>query len=1050
MFLTRLAVHRPISTLMVSLVVVLLGVESLRRLNVDLMPEMTYPVISVTTVYEGAGPEEIETLITRPLEQVLSSIQGAEELQSSSTEGSSSIRVRFAWNANLDSAVGDMRAKIERLRAKLPDDVDPPYVRRYDIADSPIIYLGLVSDLDIIPLTRLTETIVVPQLERIDGVASVRIRGGVRREIQVDLDRQKLEALNMGVNEIVESLRSQNVNQPAGDFEQGHLNLLVRSRGEFQSLKEIENTVIRERSGAVVRLRDIAKTIDGEERRTEMTRINQTPGLLVYINKQSGANTIEVSDRVRAAMGRINASMDKAELGIRLDKSEFIRSAIDNVRESAVYGMGLAVIVLILFLGSFRSTLVIGVSMPLSVMATFVLMFFCGFTLNMVSFGGLTLGIGLLVDNSIVVLESIYRKRDEGLSSIQAALDGTAEVSSAIVASTFTTLIVFLPILFFGGSTGMILQQMAWVVSFSLVCSLLASLTLVPSMAAHWCIVDKSGDRSGVSRAIHWVVGCFHNANRTIVTIVENAYGSAVRFTLRFWAPVSFVIVALFAASIGLYPRVGTEFLPKPDEGDIRVFAQMAPGIQTEELASQAEKLESQIAERVPEIRMSAAFIGDDAEDSDDWNEFWFRLHLNPRDERIRTVEEIRKDLDKTVRVPGASVKVQVRNEMSLTRFLSDSGGDIEVEVRGHDMKTAEELAAVTAAVMKSVEGFVNVEIELADKRPEVAATIDRSKASLLGVNVSDITQTLETTIRGTIATVFREDGDEFNVRVRLRETDRSQISDVEQVGVSIPAGRVVSLRNFVTFTPADGPVSIRRRDQQRVLVVSANVEDRDLGSAVRELQSDLNRVNLPEGFTLSIAGDWEDQQRSFADLRKGFVLAVLLMYMIMASQFESLRDPLLILLTIPLAAIGVLSSLVVSETTLNVQSFIGVIMLSGIVVNNAIVLIDYMNQLRRAHPSWSLNEIAWRAAVRRFRPILMTTATTVLAMIPIAIGTGEGGELQSPMAIVVIGGLLTSTLITLVAIPICYQLFAKRAQTSSETDSVVDSEVRELATSPN
>ncbi|MCA9070217.1 MAG: efflux RND transporter permease subunit, partial [Planctomycetaceae bacterium] len=520
MFLTRMAVNRPVTTTMGCLIVAILGLQSLSKLAIDLMPDVTLPVVSITTVYQGASPEEVETVLTRPLEQELGAVQGVERLTSTSLEGSSVIRAQFAWGTNLDSAMSDMRARIERIREDLPNQIEAPYIERFDVADFPFIYLALESDLEPVELTHYAEQNVIPRLERIDGVAAVHIRGAVRREIQVALDRGKLETLNIGVDEIVTALQQQNVNQPAGYFRSGHLNLLIRSQGEFENLDTISDTVIRQENGALVRLRDVAEIKDGHEEITELTRINGQPGTMIYLNKQSGANMVAVSDRVRERLDHLNQELTKGQLSIRIDNADFIRQVIHNLRTSSLYGMALAVLVLIVFLRSFRSTLIIAVTMPLSLLATFILIFFQGFTLNIVSFGGLALGIGLLVDNSIVVLESIYRKREEGFSPEEAAIEGTREVSSAIIASTLTTLIVFLPLLFVMGMTGILLNQLAWVVSFSLLCSLLASLTLTPMLSAYW-IGELDTDHLNKSR--HWIgVAWLHRLNHWVFSAIEN------------------------------------------------------------------------------------------------------------------------------------------------------------------------------------------------------------------------------------------------------------------------------------------------------------------------------------------------------------------------------------------------------------------------------------------------------------------------------------------------------------------------------------------------
>lgn len=1023
MFLTRFAVHRPVTTVMVSLIVVLLGWTSLRNLRVDLMPDMTWPIVSVTTLYPGAGPEEIETLVTRPLEQAIGSVAGVEKLSSSSMEGSSNVRIEFAWGTDLDPAIGDIRARLERMRESLPPGVEVPFIRRYDSSDSPIVYLGLQTDLAPAKATLLVENVIAPRLERIDGVARVAVRGGTRREIHVDLDRQKLESMNMSVNEVLSALRGDNINQPAGDYEAGNLRLLVRSRGEFTGLHQIADTIVRQNSGAIVRIRDIGEVIDGEEERTEKTRINGKPGLLVYLFKQAGANTVEVSDAMHKAIDEINLKLENAVLTSRMDKSKYIREAISNVRSSAFIGMGLAIAVLILFLHSFRSTLVIAVTMPLSVLATFVLIYFNGFTLNMVSFGGLALGVGLLVDNSIVVMESIFRRRDEGLVKTDAAIEGTREVSSAIVASTLTTLVVFVPLLFVGNLTGVMMRELAFVVSFSLICSLIASLTLTP-MLATYCINPES-ERSRLSRL---TVGWFHRFNQTILGSVERFYDRVLVLAFRVPLLVISGLCLCLAVSVGLVPRIGTEFLPKTDDGRLSVDTEMVAGIQLNKLDEQARKFEQVIMDAVPECLTTASFIGDGADEADRWNDAWFSVHLPSRDKRSRSVEEIRKQLAEAVgQLPGSDVKVRVRNDLFGSRMFSSEGENIAIEIAGHDQDIAEDLTKHVLEAMERIPGLINIAAGASDRRPELSIRMDREKANSLGIRVSDITQTVETAIQGTRTTVFREDGNEFNVQVRLREKDRARLSDIEQIGVTTPAGRIIPLKNLVDFNPGESAVAIYRLSRQRVRYVMANIEDRDLGSIVADLQKELKKLPAAEGFSYRVAGDWEDQQDSFRALTYGFILAVLLMYMVMASQFESLSDPLLILTTLPVAAIGIIAIMLATGTTLNVQSFIGLVMLAGIVVNNAIVLIDYMNQLRDRGEAGSVWDIARKAAVRRFRPILMTTLTTVLAMFPIALGLGDGGELQAPMARVVIGGLVSGTLITLIAIPLGWSLVQRK-----------------------
>ncbi len=1030
MSLTRLAVHRPITTLMASLVVVLLGWMALKDLRVDLMPDLQFPTVSVETLYPGAGPEEVETLITRPLEQTLSSVNGFERLSSESLEGSSDIRVQFRWGTDLDSAMADMRQAIDKVREDMPRDIDPPLLERYDVNDSPVMYLGVQSELPPTKLTRMIERNIIPRLERLDGVARVGMRGEVRREIQVNLDRVKLEALGMGVNEVLTALQLGNVNQPAGDFDEGSVQRLLRSRTEFETLDDIRNVIVRHRVDAVVRVRDVAEVVDGHEEITQLTRMNGQPGIMVYVFQQSGANTIDVSDEVQGAIADLNRELRDARLVVRLDRSRFIRSAIAELRESVFVGMALAMAILVLFLRSFRSTMIIAVSMPLSVLATFVFMYFGGMTLNMVSFGGLALGIGMLVDNSIVVLESIFVKRDEGLGPLEAAVAGTGEVGAAVVSSTLTTLIVFLPLLFIQGMTGLLVAQLAYVVSISLMCSLIASLTLTPALAAHW-LKWAPGESRGRRRwrIFGGLVDRLHATSHVGMSGMERVYGAALDAALRRPGLTLFSLLFLFCATLGLLPRVGSEFLPQPDDGRLGVTGSMAPGTRLETLDQQTKILEAALNEQLSDAESISVFVGDEADDGDSWHECRFSIQLRPRGERKEPAAAVRRRIDENAPdIAGMRVKSRMNSALPMYRMFGSEGDSLAVLIRGHDRETASELADAVSRVLRGVVGVVNVERQEDERRPELATLVDRSKASLLDISVRDITQTLETTVRGTRATVFREDGDEFNVTVRLRESDRSRLADIGQVGIATPLGHIVPLRNLVRFEAGDAPLAVERLDRQRVAIVTAGTEGRDLGGIVTELEQKLAAIPLPDGFSVEVGGDWEEQQESFRELHVGFWLAIVLMYVIMAAQFETLRDPLLILCTLPLGAIGVILALVFWDTTLNVQSFIGIVVLSGIVVDNAIVMVDYIAQLRRAHTEQDVRDLVRRGAVRRLRPVLMTSLTTVLGMLPVAFGWGEGGELQAPLARVVVGGLVSGTLTTLVGIPVVYMLASRPA----------------------
>ncbi len=1043
MKLTKLAVDRPIATLMACLVVVILGIVSVSLLSVDLLPSVEFPTATVTTLYPGAGPEEIETLITRPLEQSLTAVPGFERVTSRSLEGSSNIRLEFAWGTNLDSAVSDMRQAIDRVMRELPDDVDPPTIRRFDANDSPIIFLGVTSKLPSVELTRAVERSVVPRLERLLGAARVGLRGDVRREIHIDVNRDKVESLQLSLNEVVTALSRGNINRPAGDFQEGHVHRLIRSQSEFASLDEIRDQVIRQSGDAVVRVRDIATVDDSHERITQLTRINRQPGMMVYVFKQSGANVIDVSDRVRAAMNEINGEMTDLQLEVRMDSAEFIRQSIRNIRQSAIEGMILTMLVLLLFLGSLRSTLIIGITMPLSVFCTFILIYFQGYSLNMVSFGGLALGVGMLVDNSIVVLESIFCWRDQGLSPRDAAIRGTDEVAMAIVASTLTSIIVFVPLFFLQGVTSVLLHQLAFVVTASQISSLFVGLTLTPMLAAY--LLEPHGKvaqavsfwsklSQGFGNFIQWLL----TPARWFVSGIERFYEIVLQWALR-WPSLTLAIVLFVACcTLGLVPRIGTDFLPKTDDGRIGAYGEMPPGIQLSELQRQSIVLEQKLFESAsPVIAGVSGFIGDRAEEADNWHETRFMTQLVPRDQRPGvTVEDIRKRLSEDLtNIAGMRVKVRVSGAIPFFRAFGTEGDGLTVLVRGHDPDVAESLARVVKAKMQGIPGLVNVELVQKDKRPELVTRIDRARASNLGLNVTDVFQTLETAVRGTRATVFREDGDEFPVIVRLRPEDRLREADLGGIGIASAAGKLVPLSNVVRFEPSDASLTIERIDRQRAVLVGGAVEGRDLGAIVSDLEVALQDIPVPANYQIEIKGDAEEQAKSFRSLTLGVLLSIALIYIAMAAQYESLLDPLVILGSLPLGAVGVILVLVYWNTTLNVQSFIGIIILAGVVVNNAIVLVDYFRQLQHEHPETPVIELLHRSATRRLRPVLMTMLTTVLGMVPMALGTGEGGELQAPLGRVVIGGMTTGTIITLIVIPLIFRfLIPERAGVAPAT----------------
>ena len=1027
MNLPDFAIRRPVTTLMVTLIAVLLGGIAFVRIPVDLMPETVYPTLSVAATYEGVAPEEMETLVARPLEEAFAAAPGVEEITSTSTEGQAFVRVGFEYGQNLDEAANELRSRLDRRRATLPEEMDPPVIYKFDVSQFPIMFLTVAAD-DMGPkeLRHFVEKSIQYRLERVPGVAQFTVRGGLRREIHVSLDLKKLRALDMDVGQVVQIVQRENLNRPVGPVREGRFEVLLRTQGEFRNLEEIRGIVITNRNGVPIYLRDIATVEDSHEEIRYLVSVNGIPAVRLFVYKQSGANTVTVSDAVWKEVDRIHQDFPNIHISATGDTAEFIRRSIANLEQAAGLGGFLAVAVLLFFLRSFASTLIIGTAIPIAVISTFALMYFSGFTLNTISFGGLALGVGMLVDNSIVVLENIYRHREEGKSRQEAARLGSREVGMAITASTMTTLAVFVPVLFISGISGQQFKQLAWVVSFALICSLVAALTLVPMLCARYLPQPvHPRERRGVA-------GALDRSAFGLLEMLTRSYGRGLDWALNHRLSVLFGGVFLFAVAVYLVPLIGVELQPEVDEGEVRVSVELEPGTRVEVTQAVVQRLAAIAKEKVPE----AKFIQVEAGGSSPFrgggqNLGEMRISLVPQDQRERPAQEIAAELRRSFQVePGVSVLVRSGGGMfsRMSRAGAGEGDRLEVEIRGYDFGVLAGLADQVRKRMVAIPGVTDAQISRKPGHPEMLVQVDRAKASSMGLNVSDIADTMETAIGGRRASFYREQGDEFQILVRLREEDRMALGQVGQIPITTPGGRTVPVESIVGLQRQEGPVSIARADQERVVAVSGSIEGRDLGSIVEDLDASLREMELPAGYELTYGGEWEEQQKAFKELTFAAILALILVYMVMASEFESLRDPFIILFSIPLALIGVTALLLATNTTFNIQGFLGVIVLVGIVVNNGIVLIDYTNLLRREY-HLPLREAVLQAGQNRLRPILMTTITTVLGLVPMSLGIGEGGEIQAPLARVVIGGLVSSTLITLVFIPVVYMLLEGRSE---------------------
>jgi HAE1 family hydrophobic/amphiphilic exporter-1 len=1029
MNLAKFSVHRPIFTIMVVMIVIVLGGISLMRLPIDLMPDITYPTISVSCSYPNAGPEEIEEMIVRPIEQALSAVPGVEEMNANCVEGSGSVRVTFTWGTDLDTAANDIRDRLDRIIDHLPEEADRPTLRKFDLAAFPILYLGASSNLDPVQTRLIIDEQVRYRLERVPGVAAVDVRGGQEREIHVQLDPAKINALAIPLDQIIGQIREGNVNVPAGTIEKGNLEITIRTPGEYTDLRQLQDTVIAVRQGVPIQLREIAAVEDSWVKITRLVRVNGEPGMWLSVSKQSGKNTVEVARGALKELERINQDIPQIKIVPIIDTSEYIQRSIKNVGRSAMYGGVLAVGILLLFLRNLRSTIIIATAIPVSIIATFALLYFGHLTLNLMTLGGLALGIGMLVDNAIVVLENIYRLRETGRPLGRAAVEGAQEVTAAVIASTLTTLVVFLPLVFMRGMSGVMFKQLSIVVAFSLLCSLAVSLTLVPMLCARVLSSARpAADRRSIKR---WL---YESSGRLLMNL-EDAYKRLLHVALNHRLLVALGATVVLGGVLLLIPYIGAELMPATDEGEVRVEAEMQVGTRLEVLDRQFRALEAIVKEAVPEIRNVVTTVGGGHYGSGG-HTGEIRISLVPQSQRTRSSQQIADELRRRLSgIPGLIVRTRAGQGLFVLRMGTSSANQIEMEVRGHDFPTADALARRVQEIVDHVDGIADTRLSRDPGGPEELILIDRQKAADMHLTVSRIANALQTILSGTRAGYYRQFGDEFNILVKLRDAEKSDLRDILDLTLTNADGQPVVLRNVVDVKPRSGPVLIERKDQERIVRVRAEISGRDMGSVLADIREQLHAIPVPTEFSLGFGGDYEDQQKAFHELLFSCVLALLLVYMVMACQYESLRDPFVVMFSVPLAAIGVLLMLFFTRTTFNIQSFIGCIMLGGIVVNNAILLVDHTNLLRR-RDGMPLREAIEEAGRRRLRPILMTASTTIIGLVPLALGLGEGGEAQAPMARVVIGGLLSSTMITLVFVPVVYSLFERHAPARA-TDGV-------------
>ncbi len=1037
-----LAVKRRVTVVMAVLAVVAFGCVGYNRLALELFPDITYPSMTIQTSFPDTAPQEVETLITRQVEESVGVLRGLQNIHSVSRSGFSEVTLEFEWGSDMDLLSMEIRERLDRLI--LPEGATNPIVLRFDPSLDPIIRLALSGPGDLTMLRYLAEKSIKQDFETLKGIAAAQVKGGLEEEIQIEIDQDRLAILGIPIDHIRQVVGVSNVNLPGGSLRGRDDQFLIRTVNEFDTVEEIANLIIRHRNGASVRLGEVATVIWGTKEREEITRVNGTESVEIGIYKEGDANTVTAARRLRdrLAYWADDRLPPGTEMTILFDQSRFIQQAVKEVRDAAMIGGVLAILVLLAFLRDGRSTLIIATSIPISVIATFLAMYKLDISLNIMSLGGLTLGIGMLVDNSIVVLESIFRKRKSGIALTDAAVTGTCEVGPAVIASTLTTVAVFMPIVFVQGVAGQLFHDQAMTVTCGLLASLLVAITLIPMLSS------LGGGQRGSSRQIQSTGPVSQPGTRTdpqggTTGSLSAGIDTKVVFTLGWFSRLydrllnnaltrcSFTLLLafiVFFSSLWAIRLIGTELIPQLSEGEFYFEANLPEGAslaatdrvvrQMEEAAAAEPALESYYATVGSRLVTGGLSLNTKAENLAQLN-----LTMSDRGDNeteIRVAERLRRCF---VTIPDLEAKFGRPSYFSLKT-------PVEVAVFGDDLDLLRSYSLDLAKKLSAIPGLVDVRSSLEAGNPELQVIFDRERLAVLDMDMGTLSETLKNRVQGVVPTQFKEEDRQIDVRIRNQEPDRRTIEDVRNLMLPGPNGGSIRLLSVADVTLDRGPAEIHRLQQQRAAVVTANLENRSISAAIVDVQGVLDSTPPPRGVTTELGGQNAEMKVSFDSLRFAIILAVFLVYLVMAATFESFLHPFLVLFTIPLALVGVVAGLLITGTNITVIVLIGVVMLVGIVVNNAIVLIDTINRLRRA--GLAKKEAVICAGHLRLRPILMTTLTTILGLMPMALAWGEGAELRSPLAITVAGGLLLSTLLTLVVIPAAYQLVPSRV--SEET----------------
>jgi CzcA family heavy metal efflux pump len=1039
MSLPEFGVKRPVTNLMIFTGLIIISIYGLYKLGVDLMPEVEPPMITVVASYPGASPEDVETNVVEPLENQLATTPGLDKIYSNCSEGAASVTLQFLWGTDLSEASNDIRDRIEmakRFLPDIPDEMDNPYIFKFNTTMIPIMVFVATADESYPDLYEIIDKKVGDELKQIPGVGTVRVRGGLERQINVRVNRDRLEAYGFSITDIENVLRSENITQPAGNIRYGFTDYLIRVPAEYKDPEEIKSLILGQRKNKVIYIRDVAEIEDGFKEVTMVTRVNKVRSVAGIVQKQTGYNTVEVANRVKARLEKIKKMLPSdVKMYTVLDTSSDIEKTIATLKSTVWYGIFFVILVVWIFLRNLRLSLVVALTIPFSLLIAFIYLFMSGKTINVISLTAIVIASGMVVDNAIVVVDNIYRRFGLGERPQEAAIFGTNEMFLSIAASTLTTVVVFAPLLFVKGVVGIMFGELAAVVIITLIGSLFTAATFTPMLTSQWLKMEK---KKKVSIFRH-----LYEVSEKTLNSIENFYGYLLAKCLKHRASVIIGITVVFLLSLCLIPFIGTEFMTEEDSGDIIISITLPIGTRVEETDKVAKRFEEMVNTVIPPKEKVFVFtMAGQARDrymGGDTGKHIVttRVKLVPLENRKRSDKEIAAELRAQLKkIPGI-IKLNVSTGDPMGQMImGTSGKKIQLEVFGHSFEQTDAFAEKLKKMMEQIPGAVDVSISRDLHNPEIRVEPDREKAASMGITMSNIAGSVNSYIGGAVASRYREGGQTYDILVQLDEPYRKSMSDVSNLPIYSPVTqRKVKLSDIAKIYESAGPVTIERKNRYRVLKVECNVSERSMGEVVNDIKKGLQAIAVPEGISLTFGGQVEEQQKSFRDLTLLLILGIMLVYMVMAAQFESLRDPFIIMFSVPFTFTGVLIGFFVTRVTLSVQSFLGVVMLMGIVVNNAIVLISYIGILRKR--GYDLIDAVSIGGRHRLRPILMTTLTTIIAFVPMVLFKGQGVEIWKPIGVTMIGGLTGSTLLTLFYVPTMYAIFECR-RTGSKSCEVI------------